>query len=249
MSDASGGLKADEKDPLAKYVTNSDELDDIKATIRRARKPYVIQLTTVFMGLVVGNVLIYTAIFEVKSTGLNLYMNIIGLTIVIAALFLYKFMAPNCAQYQSFKATLEALAMVDSALGTILASKQRRDLAAALLDCSGLIRDFSRTFSFKMQTKIIKQQAIRASQIPKCLVYLAMLGNDKDLETVRSNLGQMALRIGKSDWIGIGQLTIEMDRYELVKSRRLWRSGLLSPITLAILTAIPAIPVLISYLK
>lgn len=250
MSDTSAALKADEKDPLAEYVTNSDELDGINATIRRARRPYVLQQTTLAIGIAVGIALIYGAvIIELITNRSLLYAFPIAWAIMIAAVFLYKFMEPRGAQYESFKATLKALAKVDSALGTILVSKQRLALAAALSACSGSILSFSRRFSFNLQTNIIRQQAIRASQIPKYLVYLAMLGNDKDLETVRSKLVQMALGIGKSDWIGIGQLTIEMGRYELVKSRRLWRPGLLSPITLAILTAIPAVPVLITYLK
>jgi len=98
--------------------------------------------------------------------------------------------------------------------------------------------------------QIIKQEARRASKVVQDLIYPAMLGNDKELEELRSVLGKAAVEIGTSNWVKICDLAIETAQYQAVRvHRRIFKPGQLTAILIAALTAIPAIPVLISFFK
>ena len=76
---------------------------------------------------------------------------------------------------------------------------------------------------------------------------LATNWNSEDVATV---LARAVLTVGVSDWAKIGELTIELEKYEIIPAPRRGRwSSQLGPISLAALTAIPVIPVLIGLLK
>jgi hypothetical protein len=159
------------------------------------------------------------------------------------------------AQFRALRAIFAALDLLGPALHTPLASWERRALARQLLECAKRVVDIRPLTAHKLDNKIITQQAISASEVLQQLVFPSLLGSDEELESIGSTLWKAALKLGTpkemstSNWVRIGELTAEVKQYQIVKTG--WRirwSSQLNGIGLAVLTAIPAIPVLIGYL-
>ena len=143
---------------------------------------------------------------------------IAGVFIYIPLIPLAYMVRPRFAQYNSFRAIRDTVPKVNPALGTVLASDKRKALAEALIRCSDSIRTLGPRAPLGLPGKVIRQQAIQASQVLRHLVYPAMLGSDQELEAIRSVLGPASLKIGTSDWVRIGELTVETGQYQTVKT-------------------------------
>lgn len=171
---------------------------------------------------------------------------------VIMAASLIPYVTYRSGAYLSFVEINKVMRKLDPALQSVPASAERMALARGLLNCSAQVRNsFGSRPGFKLHKKILRQQSIRASRIFEDLVYLAMLGDDEELERVRSVLARAILKIGTSNWIKVGDITVETDKYERVPPARFrfMSPDRLTSIILVALTAIPAIPILISALK
>jgi hypothetical protein len=158
------------------------------------------------------------------------------------------------AQYRSIRgmlpAVLVAASMVVSELPSPPASPERRDLARGLITCAKRIVDFSPLIVHRFEKKVIRQQAVRASEVLQNLVYPALFGSEAELESVVSTLVKAAVKVATSNWAQIGELNVGLEQYQIVKSdRRIRWASQLNAIGLAALTAIPAVPALIEYLK
>ncbi len=131
-------------------------------------------------------------------------------------------------------------------MGTELVSYERRILARQLLECAKRVDYCGPWVAHKLDDKVIRQQADRANQVFHNCVYLALLGSDVELDAVNLLLVTAALKVVSVGWITIGELAIELERYTVMPTAR--RERWVGPVTLAVLTAIPAIPVLIGLL-
>jgi hypothetical protein len=236
--------------PLVEY---DGELDEIKSTIKRARRPYRFWLTLFVAILVVSVGLMYIgfiALFAKPAPNFAAPALVSGLVIYVVIISLGFMTRPRFAQYNSFRAICNTVPKVNPALGSALASDKRKALAAGLIHCSDCIRALGPPAPLGLPGKIMRQQAIQASQVLRHLVYPAMLGSDEDLEAIRSVLGPAALKIGTSNWVRIGELTVETGQYRAVKpGLRVRPSSELALLFFTALAAIPAIPVLVSILR
>ena len=155
------------------------------------------------------------------------------------------------AQYRLLIALLRAIDLVDCPiLRSSPASEPRKRLARQLLECAKRVSYLGPWAARKLDCKVIRQQTVRASQVLCYCVYPALLGDDDEIIAIQTVLAKAALKVGVGNWVEIGELTIEVSRYEIipaVKRHRWWSQ--LDPIGLAALTAIPAIPVVVSLLK
>jgi len=155
------------------------------------------------------------------------------------------------AQYRLLIALLYAIEKARKAKGSLLASHNRALLAWQLLECAKRAEYFGPwVVGRNLGLQVIRQQAVRANQVFRNCVYPALLGSDVELDAIVTVLAKATLKVRVLDWVKIGKLSIDIGQYEIIPAgKRRWWSRQLGPITLAALTAIPAIPVLVSLLK
>jgi hypothetical protein len=252
-------LSVDERESLAHLGLNDEEADRIERAIRRSRRSLftsktipIIAIALIFLRAA------YISTLELfsgphgrhvpKDLAADTAIYYLVGVILLSALLLCSVSPDN--QYYAFKSAFRAARKVNSALGTVPMSKQRIKLAREIRRSSGWIRQFAPKVGVGMHNRIAKIYAIRASRTAQALLYPALLGDDKELEMARSTLAVMALKIGKSRWMEIGRLDTHTESYEpLLVSRTITTSDRLISVVLVALTAIPAIPVLVDYLK
>jgi hypothetical protein len=173
-----------------------------------------------------------------------------GTLLYLIGIFWFFALRRTESPYRLLTALLNAIEKVDPAKGSLLASDKRTVLASQLLECAKRAEYFGPWVGRKLNLQVIRQQAVRASQVFRNCVYPALLGSDVELDAVKTVLAKATLKVGVLDWVKIGKLSIDIGQYEIIPAgKRGWWSRQLAPITLAALTAIPAIPVLVSLLK
>lgn len=236
---------------LARSVECDSELDDVESSIncaqRRFRFWYTWFLVTGGLGLVVFYVGFFVFVFS-SSRGAAAPTLIVGACMIVLGGFLAFINRPTWALYLSFRDLYITIALTDSALGTALASNERRNLAEWLALCASRIRSFGPRNPLILHKMIVKQQAVRASRVLRYLVYPAMLGSDQELEAIKSALVEAVLKIGTSNWVRIGELTVNVGEYPPVKTSLQLRPSMdLALIFFTALAAIPAIPILVSF--
>jgi hypothetical protein len=154
------------------------------------------------------------------------------------------------ARYRCLLALIWALPMAARADGTLPLSRERRALSRQLLQCAKRSGYFGPWNPRRLDNQIIGDQADAAAQVFRRLVYPALLGDEADLRCVGEVLARAALKVGTSNWVTLRKLGTIADRFPAVPAphRPRW-SRQLDPIILAVLAAIPALPVLIAYLS
>lgn len=145
----------------------------------------------------------------------------------------------------ALKILLQALPQIDSALQTLPVSKERRTVARKLNVGAKRIRQIGPAFSVGFSRKIVKVCAEEASCELRQLVILVLFDSLDDSRYLKSTAESAVLAIASGRWPEIRKLAVKIGSYSsLTPSRRL-RGEAALPIILAVLTAIPAIPVLI----
>lgn len=157
-------------------------------------------------------------------------------------------------QYVALRRILRAVAWLDRAFPAAPeatsppATASRVILARLLLKCADAMYKFSPRVVRKLDGKILRGEAIRAAQVFRNLVRPALLGGDEAHALIKDTLMKAALCIGTWNWVRVGDLNVG-DGGEVSRSaRRAAWAAQAWPITMAALTAIPAIPVLLVYL-
>lgn len=174
----------------------------------------------------------------------------VGLFFVLVGIFWGYELRRVDAPYLVLSALLTGILTVDPAKKTPLASRKRRNLARWLLRGAKRINYFGPFVAYKLDHMIIRQQSDRAAQVLRHCVYPALLGSDVELDALQTVLAKAALKVVISDWVSIGELAIELEQYKVLPmtKRERW-SHQIGPISLAVLTAIPAVPAVIALLK
>lgn len=236
-----------EKTLLEHFAAYDGELDAAESGIKLAGRRNARAMVSAFGVIVIGILTSYLGFFAVSDKYIFI---IIGTSLNFITMFWVFSNSYRWAADPSFLTLREALSKVDPALQTVFASAERAALARKLMQCKYQVRRFGSRPVFRLHNEIIRQQAIRASSVFQDLTYLAILGDDKELEKIRSALAKAILKIGTSDWVKVGDITVNTDNYAKVKTpRHIFNSGQLITVIIVMLTAIPALPVLISALK
>jgi hypothetical protein len=250
MPSKSDTLRPEERILFAEFVEYDGELDFVESAIKLANRRLwryncvAFAIAAIFLSAVYVGLLAPIPVFA------KLVLIIGGICGYIPALAWSYSSKYKWGVYNAFQAMLMAIRKVDPALKSVFASDERTALAKQLLKCTTEVRSFGSRPPFRLHKKIIRQQAIRASRVLQDLVYPAILGNDRELKIVKSILVKAAFEIARSNWVKIGELTVETGHYQAVRPpRQVFRSGQLTTILVVALTAIPAIPILISSLK
>jgi len=243
-------LKPEYKNLLLCFIEDDDKLDVIESTVGLASRRGNRVVLSWFAISSVSLFATYASLFSITSSFLKYSLAITGICVYTVGSIWFNCMAYEWAVDSSFRAVLGAMQKVDAALQSAYASPPRAALASELLKCAKRIRFFGSRPGFRLHMQIIKQEARRASKVLRDLIYPAMLGNDKELEELRSVLGKAAVEIGTSNWVKVCDLAMETGQYQADQiHRRIFSSGRLTAILILALTAIPAIPILVSFFK
>jgi hypothetical protein len=157
-------------------------------------------------------------------------------------------------QYVALRRLLRTLVWLDMAFPPAPeapsppATASRVMLARLLLKCADAMYKFSPRVVRKLDGKILQGEAIRAAQVFRDLVRPALLGGDEAHALIRDTLMKAVLCIGTWSWVRVGDLNVGAGSEVSRSSRRDAWAAQAWPITMAVLTAIPAIPVLLVYL-
>ena len=243
-----------EKELLKRFEAYDGEFDEaeagIKLSIRRATRVALGGILGYFC--LIGSAIMIPFIAKSVTDSRSVYFTISFLGAALTALvpFWGYFMRYKTATYPLFLALHKALWKLEPAAQSPFASAERVALAKQLLNCRASVRSFGSRPATRLCSKIIRQQAIRASNVFQDLVYLALLGEYTEFEQIRSFLAQAFLKIGTSNWVRIGDMTVDTEKYQRVKPpRRVFNSERIITFIIVVLTAIPALPVLIAALK
>jgi hypothetical protein len=245
-------LKRDERELLSKFVQSEQEIDDIELALKPGLAFWwkIAGCTSmIFAGVIIGEIGLFFVLNGVTSHTVDaggIIVLIIGICLYISGIILgirlRQFQAPT----RTFKVMIRALPKVDSALGTTPISKERKALARQLRRCARRFRYFRPFPALTFQEKVINKCAVESSRVIRNLILLTLLGNDDELRVVRMTLETAILKIGTSKWVEIKGLPVDIGQYHLIIPARRGRA-VAGPFTLAVLTAIPAIPVLFHF--
>ena len=146
MKRISEPLKLEQKRLLAQFIEYDTELDDVESTFKRARKDfrfwYIWFLLTLVVGLVLLNIGFLLSLINPSSQDFAVPVVIVGVCMYVLGLFLAFIKRATWNLYLSFRDIFITVPKVDLALGTVLASKERKDLAGWLILCANRIRGF-----------------------------------------------------------------------------------------------------------
>lgn len=250
MTSKSDILRPGERILFAEFAEYDGELDCVESAMKLARRRlWRYNYASLGMNAVCVSA-IYAGLLASIPISAKLILIIAGVCAYISVLAWAFSSKYKWGVYPSFQAILVAIRKVDPALKSVFASDERTALAKQLLKCTTEVRSFGSRPPLRLHKKIIRQQAISASKVLQDLVYPAILGNDRELKVVKSILVKAAFEIATSNWVKIGELTVGTGHYQTVRlPRQAFRSGQLTTIVVVALTAIPAIPILISSLK
>lgn len=246
-------LDEDMKELLAP-VSEEGEIDGIEETLRTGTSRSVkLAIVLITIGLAGGfaGIVGWIGLYSGHVTkNLSITLAIGGTLLYLICIFSINPMRRFIARYRLITALLHTLTKVDPAMGTPPASADRQILAHKLIFCAKMAVYLGPLMARNLDRKIIRSKAACVSEVLRQCVYPALLGSDVELTDVATVLARAALKVGVSDWVKIGEWTIELKQYKIIPATRRERwANQLGPISLAVLTAIPAIPVLIGLLK
>jgi hypothetical protein len=124
-------------------------------------------------------------------------------TVIVVYLPLY-IVLRSSPESATFGTLVKCISKIDSAMGSQLASRPRKDVARNLLACARVMRRYRPLIPLRLDRRIVSQEAIRASQALRQFVYPIILRTDEDLKHVKEALARPAISIGTTNWVQVG---------------------------------------------
>lgn len=241
-------LSEAQRDYLVQIAWSEKAIDTVEKQMKFSRRRYrtavcfavAALLLTIFLGVWYFGV--EHPLILVKGPSKVFVGTFLAVYICYSLLVVYAFL--SVPEYRAFKALIRSVDFFDRAMRAKPAAGARRRLAAQISRSAFKIRACGARMPWRLDRRILRQEANRACQALRQFVYPALLGTDDELRQVKVAIARAAIRVGTRNWVQVGDLAPDSITVPRNMRPRLTLAGIIS----FLIILVPLITALVSAL-
>jgi hypothetical protein len=205
-------LSKEQRTYLEQVACSKEPIDTVEKEMGRDRRTYrgnIFGVFLTFLPFVAASISLFVKVDVIRDPTQQITEIILGLVLLLAYVAFSVFVVRaflSLPEYRAFKALVKSMDNVDKAMEAKPAIGARRKLAAKLSRSAFKIRACGARMPWRLDRRILRQEANRACQALRQFVYPALLGTDDELRQVKVAIARAAIRVGTHYWVQVGDL-------------------------------------------